>query len=68
MKVKLLRDCSIVALKGSIVEVSEAQYKALGDFCVLADEKPKVVEAEPKQTKAPVKTEPKKATKATTKK
>ncbi len=34
MKVKLLRDCSVVALKGSIVEVSEAQAKALGDFCV----------------------------------
>lgn len=68
MKVKLLKDCSIVALKGSIVEVSEAQYKALGGFCVLVDEKPKAVEAEPKQTKAPVKTEPKKATKATAKK
>lgn len=73
MKVKLLRDCSIVALTGSIVEVSEAQYKALGDFCVLADEdKPKVIKAEPKAepkaTKVSAKVEPKKATKATSKK
>lgn len=69
MKVKLLRDCSIVALTGSIVEVSEAQYKALGDFCVLADEdKPKVIKAEPKATKVSAKAEPKKATKATSKK
>lgn len=47
MKVKLLRDCSVVALKGSIVDVSEEQAQALGDFCVpvldtpVSDDEPK---------------------------
>ena len=61
MKVKLLQTCSVVAYEGSIVEVSEAQYKALGDFCTLVEDKkvPEKVEKpieEPKpETKEPVK-------------
>lgn len=60
MKVEILETCSLVAQKGSIVEVTESQYEALGGFCRLVSEKPaktvKVEEAE----------EPKKVRKTTT--
>ena len=41
MKVEILETCSLVAQKGSIVEVTESQFEALGGFCrLLSDEKP----------------------------
>ena len=40
MKVEILETCSLVAQKGSIVEVSESQFEALGGFCRLVSEKP----------------------------
>lgn len=40
MRVEILETCSLVAQKGSIVEVSESQYEALGGFCRLLSEKP----------------------------
>lgn len=60
MKVKLLQTCSVVALEGSIVEVSETQYRALGGFCELLEDKkaPEKVATpieEPKEVKEPVK-------------
>lgn len=44
MKVKILKTCSVVVEAGSVVEVSESQFKALGDFCG-------EVKAEPKAAK-----------------
>lgn len=78
MKVKLLRTCSVIALEGSVLEVTEAQYKALGDFCILVDEKPKAPEKKVEKpieetevvepTKEVKKAEPKKPTRAKAKK
>ena len=59
MKVEILETCSLVAQKGSIVEVSESQFEALGGFCRLVSEKP---------VKKVEKTEDKKPTKVVTKK
>lgn len=62
MKVEILETCSLVAQKGSIVEVTESQFEALGGFCrLLSDEKPvkkaeKVEETEEKPKKAVRKT------------
>lgn len=39
MKIQLLRKCCVVAEEGSIVEVSEDQYKVLGDFCRVINDK-----------------------------
>lgn len=39
MKVEILKKCSVVCEPGSIVEVSERQFMALGDFAKLADDK-----------------------------
>lgn len=62
MKVEILETCSLVAQKGSIVEVSESQFEALGGFCRLVSEKPvkKVEKAEETEEK------PKKAVRKTT--
>ena len=78
MKVKLLRTCSVIALEGSVLEVTEAQYKALGDFCTLVDEKPTAPEKKVEKpieepevvepTKEVKKAEPKKPTRAKAKK
>ena len=69
MKVKLLRTCSVIALEGSVLEVTEAQYKALGDFCTLVDEKPKAPEKKAeKPIEEPEEAEPKKPTRAKAKK
>ncbi len=71
MKVKLLRTCSVIALEGSVLEVTEAQYKALGDFCTLVDDKPKAPEKVEKPIEEPEvvkKAEPKKPTRAKAKK
>lgn len=71
MKVKLLRTCSVIALEGSVLEVTEAQYKALGDFCTLVDDKPKASEKVEKPIEEPEavkKAEPKKPTRAKAKK
>ena len=63
MKAEITKRCSVVCEVGSIVEVSESQYKALGDFAIPVNEiKPKKAEAEPE-----TKTE-KKTTKRTMKK
>lgn len=35
MRVEILETCSVVALKGSIVEVTESQFEALGGLCRL---------------------------------
>ena len=32
MKAEIIKRCSVICEPGSIVEVSESQYKALGDF------------------------------------
>lgn len=61
MKVEILETCSLVAQKGSIVEVSESQFEALGGFCRLVSEKPvkkveKTEETEEKPKKAVRKT------------
>ena len=62
MKVEILETCSLVAQKGSIVEVSESQFEALGGFCRLVSEKPvkKVEKAEETEEK------PKRVRKTTT--
>lgn len=39
MLIKLLQTSSVVALEGSIIEVTEEQYKALGSLCILMDDK-----------------------------
>lgn len=33
MKAEIIKRCSVVCEVGSIVEISEGQFKALGDFC-----------------------------------
>jgi hypothetical protein len=33
MKAEITKRCSVVCEVGSIVEISEGQFKALGDFC-----------------------------------
>lgn len=38
MKAKLLNDVTLTALSGSVVNVTEDQFKALGDKAVLLDE------------------------------
>lgn len=63
MKVEILETCSLVAQRGSIVEVTESQYSALGGFCRLVSEE-KPVEKPKKAEKAD--DEPKKVTRKTT--
>lgn len=42
MKVKILKACTVICEPGSIVEVSERQFLALGDFAKLAEAEEKV--------------------------
>ena len=42
MKIRVLETCSLVAQKGSIVEVTQPQYEALGDLCELIEDSAKV--------------------------
>lgn len=64
MLIKLLQTSSVVALEGSIIEVTEEQYKALGSLCILMDDK----KAEKPVNESVKKEEPKKATRAKAKK
>lgn len=72
MKIRVLETCSLVAQKGSIVEVAQSQYEALGNLCELLDDEPvkvanKVIETPEKAVEKTVakKTAPKKSTKST---
>ena len=47
MKVEIIKRCSVVCEPGSIVEVTESQYKTLGGFFKPIEEK---TEAIPKKT------------------
>lgn len=56
MKARVLKDSTLTALRGSVVLVSECQFKALGDNVeVVSDEEiptdNKAAESEPKPTK-----------------
>ena len=66
MKIRVLETCSLVAQKGSIVEVAQSQYEALGSLCELVNDEP--VKAEKKVIETPekeiAKTTAKRATKA----
>lgn len=70
MKIRVLETCSLVAQKGSIVEVAQSQYEALGNLCELIEEPVKVaknvIETPEKAVEKTVakKTAPKKATKS----
>lgn len=71
MKIRVLETCSLVAQKGSIVEVAQSQYEALGNLCELIEEPVKVaknvIETPEKVVEKTVakKTAPKKSTKST---
>lgn len=71
MKIRVLETCSLVAQKGSIVEVTQPQYEALGDLCELIEDSAKiaknVIETPEKVVEKTVakKTAPKKSTKST---
>lgn len=70
MKIRVLETCSLVAQKGSIVEVAQSQYEALGNLCELIEEPVKVaknvIETPEKVVEKTVakKTAPKKSTKS----
>lgn len=56
IKARVLKDSTLTALRGSVVIVSECQFKALGDNVVIVpDEEPstdnKAAGSEPKPTK-----------------
>lgn len=67
MRIRVLETCSLVAQKGSIVEVTQSQYEALGNFCELISDE--AMKAEKKVVETPektvVKTTAKRATKTT---
>ena len=67
MKIRVLETCSLVAQKGSIVEVAQSQYEALGNLCELISDEPVKAEKKAVETpeKAVVKTTAKRATKTT---
>lgn len=67
MKIRVLETCSLVAQKGSIVEVSQSQYEALGNLCELIPDEPVKAEKKVVETpeKAVTKTTAKRATKTT---
>lgn len=46
IKVQLLHDAVVTARKGSILIISEGQYKSLGDKAVIVDETEKTEEPE----------------------
>lgn len=53
MKGRIVKRCSVICEPGSIVEVTESQFKALGGFLVpMEEEKPikEKAEAAPKKT------------------
>lgn len=53
MKAEIVKTCSVICEPGSIVEVSERQYMALGDFAVPVKQKAETPEkkAAPKAAK-----------------
>ena len=63
IKARVLKDSTLTALSGSIVYVSECQFKALGDNVVIVtDEEPKATDNKAEES------EPKPKAKRTTKK
>ena len=47
MKVEIIKRCSVICEPGSIVEVTESQYKALGGFFKPIAEKTETVSKKP---------------------
>ena len=50
MKIEITKRCSVICEPGSIVEVTESQYKTLGGFFKPIEEKAPKAEAAPKKT------------------
>ena len=53
MKARILKPCTVVCNEGSIVEITEGQFLALGDSCEKISEE--VVADEPKEEKTTAK-------------
>lgn len=52
MKAEIVQRCSVICEPGSIVEVSEGQFKALGDFAKPVGKAPEAeAEKKPKRVK-----------------
>ena len=51
MKAEIVKRCSVVCEQGSIVEVSESQFKALGGFAVPVKAEPEIKKTAPKGVK-----------------